>query len=337
MVADAGAAGQLTWWGERLRRLGERLDGAGRWLVAHAPAAGRAYARCLSPATPHVHVFPGWSFGREYYIERRWLPLRRGALWEFALEKNIPIPLVVRWHAGTRVEVTLADDNSLCLYVAGTFEPNEFACLDRLLRPGMTFLDVGANVGLFSLFAARRVTARGRVVAFEPSSRERAVLQRNIARNRLGNVSVVPMALGAEAGTALLQVAPGLHAGHNTLGGFAYEGVVAERTEEVQIETLDALADRLALDRIDVVKIDVEGAEVKMLQGARTTLMISRPTMLIEANEQALCKQGTSTGELVDLLLSMDYAIEIFDEATGLTRRRREGEPLSANILAVPA
>ena len=140
---------------------------------------------CWSGAAVAPRVFPGWTFGYEYYIERGWLALRRGALWEFALERNLVVPLTVRWYGGTRVEVTLGNDNSLCLYVAGSFEPNEFAFLDGVLRPGMTFIDVGANEGCFSLHAARRVGRGGRVVAVEPSSRERRQLERNVARNRL--------------------------------------------------------------------------------------------------------------------------------------------------------
>ena len=82
----------------------------------------------------------------------------------------------------------------------------------------MVFVDVGANDGYYTLFAARRVGPSGRVVAAEPSSRERAHLQRNLGRNGLDNVSVVPAAIGAAAGLADLHLAHGVHAGHNTLG-----------------------------------------------------------------------------------------------------------------------
>ena len=71
---------------------------------------------------------------------------------------------------------------------------------------------------------------RGRVVAVEPSSRERANLQRNIGRNGLDNVTVVPAAIGAAAGTADLHLAHGVHAGHNTLGSFAHDDVRARQS-----------------------------------------------------------------------------------------------------------
>ena len=166
-------------------------------------------------------------FAQEYYEQRRWLACRRGALvGGRPREGSRGADSPVRWHGSTTVDLTLGNDNSLCLYVCGSFEPNEFAFLDRVLRPGMVFVDVGANDGYYTLFAARRVGPSGRVVAAEPSSRERAHLQRNLGRNGLDNVSVVPAAIGAAAGLADLHLAHGVHAGHNTLGSFAHDDVV---------------------------------------------------------------------------------------------------------------
>ena len=324
------------WWVKCRRRLAIRLDEIGpRWLVER-PALGRLFARCLAGGKPSLQIFPGWTFAREYFVEHRWMATRRGVLWRFALRNKLVVPLVLPWHAGSKIEVTLGNDLSLCLYVCGSFEPNEFAFLDRTLRRGMTFVDVGANDGLYTLFAARRVGSRGRVVAVEPSSRERGNLERNLALNRLKNVTVVPAALAAEAGRADLQIAPAVHGGHNTLGGFAHEGVTAIAAEPVAVETLDAVAQRLALGKVDVIKIDVEGAEVKVLAGGRELLKAWRPVLLIEANEQALRKQATSTEEMLALLGSLNYEIFVFSDATGLVERWIEATALSANIVAMP-
>src|SRR5262245_31710705 len=285
------------WWFKRRIASALWLDETGPRLLVERPLLGRLFARLLAGRKPSLDVFPGWTFGYEYFVEHRWWTLRRGLLWDTALAKNLHVPVVLPWHERTRVEVTLGNDLSLCLYVAGSFEPNEFAFLDRTLRRGMTFIDVGANDGLYTLFAARRVGRRGRVVAVEPSSRERGNLERNLARNRLKRVVVVAAALADEAGHAILQIAPALHGGHNTLGGFAHEGVSAVDTERVPVETLDGLAERLGLGKVDVIKVDVEGAEVKMLEGGRALLKASRPVMLLEANEEALRKQATSSEE----------------------------------------
>jgi precorrin-6B methylase 2 len=81
----------------------------------------------------------------------------------------------------------LGNDLSRCLYVGGTYEPMS-SCFFPKLQPGMTFIDVGANDGLYSLFAAKRVGPTGTVLALEPDRREFARLERNLRLNRLANI-----------------------------------------------------------------------------------------------------------------------------------------------------
>jgi FkbM family methyltransferase len=316
---------------------GYYLDNFGRWLIARAPSMGASYAACLAPGAPCLGPRPGWRFAEEYYDQRKWLACRRGALWEAARENEVRVPLTARWHGGTTVDVTLGNDNSLCLYVCGSFEPNEFAFLDRVLKEGMVFIDVGANDGYYTLFAARRVGPRGKVAAVEPSTRERANLQRNLDRNRLDNVSIVPAALGAASGHADLHLAHGAHAGHNTLGGFAHAGVIAESLERVKVETLDNVVAELGLKRVDFVKIDVEGAEASVIAGARGVISSMRPLMLLEINDGALRAQQNSAETLLDSLRTdLGYEVLVFSPVTGLLDRPAKGVSLSANVVAVP-
>ncbi|MDP1838059.1 MAG: FkbM family methyltransferase [Reyranella sp.] len=316
---------------------GYHLDNFGRWLIVRAPRLGAAYAAWWTPGAPKLGPRPGWGFAEEYYEQRQWLACRRGALWEAARDNNLVVPLSVRWLAGTTVDVTLGNDNSLCLYVCGSFEPNEFNFLDRLLKPGMVFVDVGANDGYYTLFAARRVGPEGRVVSVEPSSRERGHLERNIARNGIGNVTIVPAALGAAAGHADLHLAHGVHTGHNTLGQFAHDDVVPARVERVPLETLDAVVTRLGLPRVDVVKIDVEGGEANVIAGARAMLAAMRPVLMMEVSDGALRAQGSSQKALLEMLRGeLGYEILVFSEKSGLVERQVAGAPLSSNIIAVP-
>ena len=326
-----------TAWERICSGAGYHLDNLGRWLIVNAPSVGSVYAACLAPGVARLKPRPGWMFAEEYYDQRRWLACRRGALWEAAREKELAVPITVRWHGGTTVDLTLGNDNSLCLYVCGSFEPNEFAFLDKVLRPGMVFVDVGANDGYFTLFAARRVGPAGRVVAAEPSSRERAHLQRNLGRNGLDNVSVIPAAIGATSGLADLHLAHGVHAGHNTLGGFAHDDVVRASLERVAIEPLDSVIARLGLARVDFVKIDVEGAEARVIAGASNVLTSMRPMMLIEVNDKALRAQNHCAESLIETLCGdLPYEIFVFSPITGLVEPRRDGEPLSPNVVAVP-
>ncbi len=316
--------------------VGYHLDNFGRWLIACAPRMGGAYAALLAPAEPQPRFQPRWHFAQEYYEQRRWLACRRGALWE-AARGRVDVPLTVRWYRGTTVDVMLGNDNSLCLYVCGSFEPNEFAFLDKVLRPGMVFVDVGANDGYYTLFGARKVGKRGRVLAVEPSSRERANLERNIARNGVANVTVVPVALGAAGGMAQLRLAQGAHSGHNTLGGFANEGVHAESVEQVQVRSLDDVVAEQKLTRVDVIKVDVEGAEANVIAGGKSTLHTMRPLMLLEISDKALRGQGSDAQKLIATVRDeMEYEIAVFSVRTGGLELLDSNGDLSLNVVAMP-
>lgn len=337
MTAARRSISVASAWAWICSGVGYHLDNFGRWLIVRAPGLGAAYAAWWAPAAPKLGPRPGWGFAEEYYEQRQWLACRRGALWEAARDNNLVVPLSVPWLAGTTVDVTLGNDNSLCLYVCGSFEPNEFNFLDRLLKPGMVFVDVGANDGYYTLFASRRVGPGGRVVSVEPSSRERGHLERNIARNGIANVEIVPAALGASAGHADLHLAHGVHTGHNTLGRFAHDDVVPAKVERVPLETLDAVVTRLALPRVDVVKIDVEGGEANVIAGARALLAAMRPVLMMEVSDSALRAQGSSEAALLEMLRGeLGYEALVFSESSGLVERQGASTPLSSNIIAVP-
>jgi len=337
MVAARRSIASFGAWDLISSGVGYHLDNLGRWLVAHVPTLASYYAACLAPGVPSLQPRPGWSFAEEYYDLRLWMACRRGALWEAAKKQEAGMPLLLSWYDGTTVDVTLGNDNSLCLYVCGSFEPNEFSFLHGFLKPGMVFVDVGANDGYYTLFAARRVGPTGRVVAVEPSTRERINLRRNLLRNRIDNVRVVPAALGAAPGDADLRLAHGAHSGHNTLGQFAHDDVTAAQLERVTVNTLDRVADDMKLDRIDFVKIDVEGAEGSVVAGARAVLQSMRPVMLVEINDGALCAQGMGADALLrSLRKECHYEILVFSSASGLLERHVDGGTLSANIVAVP-
>ena len=127
------------------------------------------------------------------------------------------------------------------------------------------------------------------------------------------------------------------HAGHNTLGSFAHDDVVRASLERVPIEPLDAVIARLALARVDFVKIDVEGAEASVIAGAATVLNSMRPLMLIEVNDKALRAQGNCADSLMATLRDeLRYEIFVFSPVTGLLERPIDGHPLSANVVAIP-
>jgi FkbM family methyltransferase len=268
---------------------------------------------CVRPLVP----YPGWRFDVDWNNPDLSFQLRR-QLWSAFRGQPSPTPFEMTWYDGLRVNVYLGNDLSKQLFIAGCYEPNEMAFLDTMLAPGMVFVDAGANEGLFTLLASRRVGKSGQVWSIEPSAREFGRLQGNVELNHLDNVRMVRKALAEFDGETELLVAQSEHAGQNTLGLFLYAEIQTAGKERVAVQTLDSLIEEHSLDRVDIVKLDVEGAEGRVLNGAHKLLSRMRPVLLLECNEAALGHQGSSTNAMLALLRNYDYRFFDFGDATSM-------------------
>lgn len=232
----------------------------------------------------------------------------------------------------------LGNDLSLCLFAGGAFEPNEFAFLRAVLSPGMVVLDGGANDGLYSLYAARRVAPGGRVLAIEPSTREFQRLEANLHLNALSNVEALKIALGSEEGETMLSIAEPGHEGQNTIGErVSNPKVITTGHETVRVETIDGLVEGLELDRLDFVKLDVEGSEVDALEGARAVLARFRPIVLLEAEDERLASQRRTKQDLLDIVEEVGYELWVFDRQTAQLRPPLLPDEPEGNAVAAPS
>jgi FkbM family methyltransferase len=179
----------------------------------------------------------------------------------------------------------------------------------RLIPPDAIVFDVGAHAGQYTkLFA--RTAPRGRVYAFEPGSHARAILRAVVWLHRLRNVAISPLALGSAAGVAILTL-PVKRRG-SVAFGLAHLGPAQERWAEVREElvgltTIDAAVAVLRLDRLDFIKIDVEGWELRLLLGAETTLRRFRPRLLVELSGGHLGRAGDRLADAFALLERLGY------------------------------
>lgn len=207
---------------------------------------------------------------------------------------------------GAWMELDLAEHIQRMVYL-GTFEPWETGVVRRLLRAGMCVVDVGANVGYFSVLASRLVGPSGLVVAVEPSPYAADRLRRTVEVNRLSNVRVEQIGLGATAGEAtLFHPLPDNHT-PSMLGDIGTPGV------RVPIRTLDECLPEWGVGRVDLLKVDVEGFEVAVLAGAAATLAAGRvAAILCEFNSHWLARAGESPASLRDRMLGVG-----FRDATG--------------------
>jgi FkbM family methyltransferase len=217
--------------------------------------------------------------------------------------RSMPVPLRLPFGAWWLAENS-ALDRSL---IYGGFETAETAFVSRFLRPGMTVLDVGAHHGLYTLLASKRVGRGGRVIAFEPSWRERRRLARHLRINRCGNVQVQKCALGDCAGEADLYLVEGEQDWCNSLRA----PDVGERTSKVRVEVrrLDDVLEGMNWPRVDFIKVDVEGAELSFLRGAREMLRRDvRPAILVEVQDVRTAPWGYEAREIVRFLADAGYS-----------------------------
>lgn len=199
---------------------------------------------------------------------------------------------------GYRMPLELSEHIQRHIYL-GDFEPWETRQVRRWLRPGMSFVDVGANVGYFTLLACSRVGPQGRVFACEPSPWAFQRLQATLRDNALSQARAFNFALGAEPGELSLHFTSEGNANH-TPSMVPQPGA---RTVPVQVRTLDSCLEEWALERVDLMKVDVEGFEPQVLQGARRALAAGRiAALLCEFNDPWLRRSGSSAAELFALL-----------------------------------
>jgi FkbM family methyltransferase len=152
--------------------------------------------------------------------------------------------------------------------------------------------------------------------------------------NRLAHVEPVKMAVAEAKGQGVLRICEYGHEGQNTLGDFVHQ-VSGAGTQTVELCSLDEFFHKKELSRLDFIKLDAEGAETKVLRGARQLLEKFKPVILLELLDPALRKQGSSADELVRLLVSMGYAIFDFSTETGLVVPSKSATH-SDNVVAAP-
>ena len=207
------------------------------------------------------------------------------------------------------------------------YEP-ELSCLEELLSPGKTFVDVGANVGIYTLAASRIVGETGRVIAFEPSIQSLPALRRNIALNHLTNVALFPVALSHVTGMAKLY-----HGPNPSLNSLGKETAWSEDAEEITTETLDGMVERARLDHVDVIKADVQGAEELVLRGARRLLTSMRPTIIFEIFPEGTAPLRLAPYGAWEFLATLGYEFFVADWRAGL--RKQVSPPGIRNVVAI--
>jgi FkbM family methyltransferase len=202
---------------------------------------------------------------------------------------------------GITYELNLNELIDSSIYYMGCFEPLTTKVINKFVKSGMVVFDIGANIGCHTLRFAKLVGENGKVFAFEPMSDAFLKLKRNIKLNNFDNIINEQIALSnitQEKQQAFFRTS------------WLLDGTIPsrEKKENVNFITLDEYVKRSNMNRIDFIKLDVDGYEYKIIQGGKTTLKQFKPLLLIELGEYTLNNFGDKVENLINLLDSLGYA-----------------------------
>ncbi|HMM81112.1 MAG TPA: FkbM family methyltransferase [Pyrinomonadaceae bacterium] len=206
-------------------------------------------------------------------------------------------------YKGIKLSLDIHDYVSHYLYFG--FKDRSHEKLMSLVKAGDTVLDVGTNYGSTILQFAKIIAENGRAYGFEPDPVNFAICVKNLGLNTFHHISVENIGLGREEGELTLVVNTESNRGMNRVG------VPVDRQEwhKVKMCRLDKWVQQNEIDKIDLIKIDVEGFEMEVLAGARELLKTFSPALFIEIDDNNLRQQGASAKEAVMFLEDYGYSI----------------------------
>jgi FkbM family methyltransferase len=239
-----------------------------------------------------------------------WLHGSRGLPWQIAC-RRIFHPTIPVWVEVEPRMAMLLDPNDLVqsnIMGSGAWEPETWGLISKHLGSGRVFVDVGAHVGYYSLKAAKVVGPQGRVLAIEPNPDTLSVLRENVAANHYSMVTVEPVACSDSDTTLELFSAADKNSGASSLSRTNAEHFGAARASyRVPARRLDAIIQESGVLGVDVLKIDVEGAELLVLKGAQETIDRFHPVMIMELEETQLINMGTTIAAVTGWLRDRGY------------------------------
>lgn len=248
--------------------------------------------KIIAIVAPIIRIFPPWWKVR-IYMHLAGSPFQQGG-YSGMVKK--------RWIHPHRyaMELSLDDWMERFAYFVGCFyEIDITATVLRLLRRGDCFIDVGANLGFLTLTASRIVGHSGNVFAFEPNSVLAGRLNHALLVNKIDNVIINEHALGDAEGEAVLKLST--HSGTATLRDIAASG------QKVKVHLGDNCIKEPAEDRWVLVKLDVEGYELRVLKGFQSLIKRPKTGFIVEITDQWLKDLGSSADELFDLMLENGF------------------------------
>src|SRR3989344_56683 len=194
----------------------------------------------------------------------------------------------------------------------GVYEPFETALFRVTIQPGMTVVDIGANIGYYMVIAAGRVGAEGRVIAFEPAPENFVALKKTIGANTFRNIDAYAIAIADKRGVLDLHLFDS-NKGKHSLVKDAKDAKGFSSRVQVQTTTLDSFLSEHDIGHVDVIKMDIEGAESLALAGMHEALKQAK-FLFMEFTPTSIRKAGHDPQETLQLLRKAGFSLFAIDE-----------------------
>jgi len=215
--------------------------------------------------------------------------------------------ITIPFDLGERIQLNLDDRLPMQLFYHGLYEVEKYKAkfFCNFVKEGDVVLDVGAHIGYYTLLAAVRVGDSGHIHAFEPVSKIFERLSRNISINKITNVTLNRIAVSDKCGKISIFVADNTNTGKSSLFRMLnFSGVI----EDVDSITIDKYLEQKAVEKVHLVKIDVEGNELAVLKGMTHMLSVQNPPcLLVEVNDKNLRMANTSSYEMFAYLKNYGF------------------------------
>ena len=228
--------------------------------------------------------------------------------------------------------------------VGNYYEKIELDILERLSAISSSFVDVGANLGLYSCIAANKMPSGGKVIAFEPVPENLGYLRRNLELNKqTSQITIEEQAVGQARGTIQIYLLEGSTCRHSPSAKNVFNSTTSITAPVISLD--EYVQRKLPARPIKMIKIDVEGYEVAVLRGAHKTLREDKPTLFIEFVPENLLNCGFSPDEFLDLIFEIYDEVFLIDEPRATVRPCRKDDlrrysvrryrHMNANLIAI--
>ena len=238
------------------------------------------------------------------------------------------------------LDLSLSDHMQRRIFWTGYYNRRMVVLFDSMLKPGMTVIDVGANIGEISMTTAKRVGRTGRVIAFEPIDAIADQLQMNATRNQLDQITVVRTGLSdtpIDSAPVYASCGQGIPDDeHHGLGSLFGGKKGAPELQHISVTTLDIWLAAHPVDRIDLIKIDIEGAELPCLRGAEDALRRFRPVLIVEVQDTTSTTAGYRASDILAFLSKLGYTFETIRHGGHLTALAENNLEAFQNVLCTP-